>query len=613
MYQGGNEGFGNPTAFISSTDALYRALVEQVPCVVYVDSHELEPRSLYVSPQAESIFGHSPAEYLADPFLWQKTIHPDDKTLVAASWANAITFERPFELEYRMLKPDEAVIWVRDGSVPVRGSDGAPMFWQGVMLDVTDTKSAEQALRESEARYRALVENIPAVVYVVASDDDRKTLYVSPHVERTLGYPREEWLEQPDIWMELLHADDREETLAAHDSHNETGDPWDREYRLIASDGRAVWFRDAATLIRDESGRPLYWQGIQLDVTERKRAENELRAARDELELRVIERTAELAEANEMMSLEIAERKHAEAELREAEGRYRLLVEQMPAVTYIWDVSDRILKEHAVYVSPQIEELVGYKPEEWNADPDFWMGRLHPDDRGRVLAETMRTEVTGSTFSMEYRFLAKAGHIVWVLDRASLLSRDELGLPRLFQGVMLDITRRKEAEAAAAAHESRYQFLTEQIPAVTYVWSLEQDPSCGGAVTSVSPQIERILGYSATEWTSEASFWLGTVHPDDRERVLEETIRIEQTGEPWSMEYRFVAKDGSTVWMHDEGRVLTRGADGRPDSFQGLAVDITERVRAQEGVRAAEERYRELVERFEALSGPGSRNNPPTG
>src|SRR5581483_10363812 len=180
-------------------------------------------------------------------------------------------------------RPAGRSIWVRMGCVPIRDASGSVLFWQGVLADITRIKETEESLRRSEAWHRALVENIPAVVYTVAPDDDRMTLYVSPQVETALGYTREEWLQQPDIWMELLHPDDREPTLAAHDLANETGNPWSREYRLIASDGRAVWFRDVATLVRDEHGAPQYWQGVQLDITELKEAEEALRRARDEL------------------------------------------------------------------------------------------------------------------------------------------------------------------------------------------------------------------------------------------------------------------------------------------------------------------------------------------
>ena len=346
-----------------------------------------------------------------------------------------------------------------------------------------------------EARYRALVENLPAVIYQVAPDDDRRTIYVSPHVETALGYSREEWLGQPDIWMELLHPDDREQILAAHDLHNETGRPWSREYRLIANDGRVVWFRDVATLVRDDDGHPEHWLGVQLDITELKAVEGELRTARDELEQRVAERTAELEEANALMSLEIGERRRAEADLRTAEHRYRLLAEQIPAVTYIWESNRPEGADPRNYTSPRIEQLLGYTVDEWHASEDFWMSRLHPDDRTGVLAATLRSETTGEPFAMEFRYLHKDGHIVWVADQAILISRDD-GRPRLFQGVMIDVTARKEAEHAAAESELRYRDLTEQIPGVIY--TAELDPAERGyRLRYVSPQLTEIFGYDA--------------------------------------------------------------------------------------------------------------------
>src|SRR3990172_9573164 len=318
---------------------------------------------------------------------------------------------------------DDHVVWVRDSAVPVLGDDGAVRDWQGVVTDITEAKDAEHALRRSEAKYRSLVENLAAVLYRVARDDDRRTMYVSPHVETALGYSRQEWLEQPDIWMELLHPDSRETTLAAHDLHNETGRPWSREYRLIASDGRPAWFRDVAHLVRDDDGRPLYWQGVQLDITELKTVEGELRRARDELERRVAERTAELEEANALMSLEIGERRRAEEELRGAEHRYRALAEQIPAVTYVWEVNRSNGDPPQHYTSPRIEQLLGYALDEWHSSRDFAISRLHPDDRADVEAAMLHTETTGEPLSIEYRYLHKDGHIVWVVDQAILLSR----------------------------------------------------------------------------------------------------------------------------------------------------------------------------------------------
>lgn len=585
-------GEGNPVA----SDALYRSLLEQVPAVVYVDSNEIEPESLYVSPQSEAMFGRRPEEFLRDRNLWGSCIHPDDRRRVRREWATSVVREIPFECEYRWIAADGTILWVRDGAVLVHDERGEPLFWQGLLHDISSSKVVEDALRGSEARYRFLVENIPAVVYMVAPDDDRRTLYVSPQVERALGYTLKEWLDQPDIWMELLHPDDREPTLAAHDRHNETGEPWSREYRLIASDGRAVWFRDVANLVRGERGRALHWLGVQLDITELKMVEEELREARDELELRVLERTAALEDANELMSLEIAERRRAEDELRVTEHRYRLLAEHIPAVTYIWPNDP----ESAGYTSPRIEQLLGYTVDEWHRTPDFWESRLHPDDRTAVIAATLRCESTGERFSMEFRYLHKDGHIVWVQDEAVLLSRDESGRPALFQGVMLDITARREAEAKAAQSELRYRSLAEQVPAITYVVDLGEDGT-GDEVTYVSPQLTSMLGYTHEDWSTTRG-WLATVHPDDRERVMELAGKAHEKGGPYTMEYRILHRDGSVRWARDQGGVLSRDDLGRPRELQGLVIDVTSARRAEMDREEAEARYRSLVEQMPAIT-----------
>jgi PAS domain S-box-containing protein len=548
-----------------------------------------------VSPQCESILGYRPDELIADRELWFSCIHPDDLERVEREWAAALDRQDRFESDYRWVMPDGSVRWVRDASVLVRTRNGAALFWQGAMVDITSAKRAEEKLRESSARYRFLVENIPAVVYTVAPDDDRRTLYVSPHVERALGYSRLEWLEQPDIWMELLHPDDREPTLAAHDRHNETGEPWSREYRLIASDGRAVWIRDVATLVRDEDGRPAHWHGVQLDITEPKRVEDELRAARDELERRVQERTGALEDAEELMSLEIAERRRAEEDLRATEHRYRLLAEHLPAVTYTWQVDPSTSAEPRYYTSPRIEQLLGYTVDEWHRQPDFWMTRLHPDDRAAVLEATVRSESAGEPFSMEYRFLHKDGHIVWVLDEAVLLTRDRHGAPELFQGVMIDLTARKEAEARARQAEVRYRSLVEQMPAITYV-ELPGSPPGESRLTYVSPQVERILGRTAEQLMADPGHFGRMLHPDDREAVLAANARSEETGEPFDAEYRLVRDDGEIVWLHSRA-TLVRDERGEPMFWHGVALDVTEQRAAEASLRDLERRYARLADR----------------
>jgi PAS domain S-box-containing protein len=579
-------------------DTLYRYLVEQLPAVVYIDSSEPIARSLYVSPQVSEMFGHPPEAWIADPTLWERAVHPDDYERVHAAWLECLRTGATFAEDYRIVRPDGGTVWTRDSCVPIRDENGAAQFWHGVMHDITASKTVEEELRASEARYRALIENVPAVVYVVAPDDDRKTLYVSPQVEVALGYSREEWLEQPDIWVELLHPDDREETLAAHDRHNQTGRPWSREYRLIASDGRAIWFRDVATLVRDAEGRPLHWHGVQLDITELKAAEGELREARDELELRVLDRTHELEETNELMTLEIDERRRVERELRETRERYRLLAEHLPGVAYVWD--PRAVGDEPIYVSPQIEKILGYTSTEWGR-ADFWRTRIHPDDRRDVFGGTLRSSVTGEPFSMEYRYLAKDGRIVWVLDQAILLERDDAGRPAIFHGLMLDITDRKTAEAKAVETEQRYRALASQIPAIAYVMTPIRDETGFSVAQYVSHQVETVLGFTPEQWTASPDVWVSRLHPEDRDRILMEAGRVLETGEPFSLRYRLIAANGSVVAISDEGRVVAFDERGRPSEWQGIMLDVTEQERGQQELREAAGRLRALVEQVPAV------------
>ena len=135
----------------------------------------------------------------------------------------------------------------------------------------------ERRLGNAEARYRALVEHIPAVTYVDAADEVSSAVYMSPQVEAMLGYAPEEWLVDREFFVKLLHPDDRERVLAENKRTNESGEPFEAEYRLIARDGHTVWVHDEAALVRDEEGRPLFWQGVMTDVTERKALEDRLR------------------------------------------------------------------------------------------------------------------------------------------------------------------------------------------------------------------------------------------------------------------------------------------------------------------------------------------------
>jgi len=568
-----------------TSEARYRLLIEQVPVVVYVDSNDAYPESLYVSPQATSILGHPPERFMADPGFWWQIMHPDDRERVRIEWEASVRTGEPFHSEYRFVRPEGDEIWVIHDARLLRADDGTPLCWQGVIQDITERKRAEEQLRASGARFRALVERTPGVVYETDLDDERRTLYVSPQVEVLFGYSQQEWLDQPDIWTELLHPDDREIELAAYDLHNETGAPWKREYRLIASDGRIVWVRDEAVVVRDEEGRPATWQGVMVDITAQKELEERLRLANDDLELRVAERTAELAEANEMIALEIGERKRAETELHATRERDRRLVEDLSATVFVWHIGDTGGEGSLSYTSPQIEPLLGFTPAEWNS-PTLWIDRLHPHDRRRVLAAAARSEVAGEPFDQEFRYLAKDGHVVWVHSHAGLISRGEDGRPLLFEGVLVDVTGRKEAERKAAEAEERLRVIAETGPVVTYVYELLREPEPAIRFLSVNPQLSKLLGRpvrTSTALTSSAL--LTSIHPDDRTWVLASLEEQWRTGKDGDREVRIIAADGRIAWVRNRSRCIARDDAGRPLRFHSVLFDITREKDEQDRLR----------------------------
>jgi PAS domain S-box-containing protein len=149
--------------------------------------------------------------------------------------------------------------------------------------------------QEAETRYRTLVEQTPAITYVqepVESSNPKAVTYISPQYETILGYPPESKIIDEEHWNSIVHPEDRERVLAEEARSDQTGEPFRVEYRVIAGDGRVVWVRDEATLVRDEEGQPLYWLGVQYDVTEQKREAQERERIEQELRIaRLIQQT----------------------------------------------------------------------------------------------------------------------------------------------------------------------------------------------------------------------------------------------------------------------------------------------------------------------------------
>jgi PAS domain S-box-containing protein len=574
----------------------YQRLVEHLPLVVYIASDELPiPRTIYISPNVEQVLGYPAEAFLSLGDAWTSIAHPDDVARMESTFAAAITTHTPFDLEYRFVHPDGREIWVRDYAVPLEDPSTGTSVWQGTVEDISARVAAEQRGDESEIRYETLLENLPAVVYEMDPDDDRRTRYVNRKIEELLGYTMEEWLDQPDMWMEVLHPDDREVELAAHDLHSATGDPWQREYRLIDANGKVVWVRDQATLLRDGAGNPQQWQGVMVDITVEKEAQRALERANDELEFRVRARTAQLEQANEAMGLEIAERVRAEQERDRASGFLDQVMKNVPAVVYLWQLREREDGQWMSYVGEQIAPMLGYTPEEW--EDSGWRDRVHPHDRERVVAAAQRSIDEGEPFRMEYRYLARDGRVVWVVDHATLIQRNDAGEPLLFEGVMIDVTAQREAESAAQTATDRLRELVEHAPAVLFGYSVEGDPP-EPRVDYLSPRLGELLGLPASAKLDGPLTWFEMVHPDDREHVIVSAKRAWTAGADWDDEYRMLAANGEVVWIRDLARCVREPGHAGSYRFVGMVMDVTQRRREIDRLAMRAEELEDVTKGF---------------
>ena len=217
----------------------------------------------------EQLLGVTREEWLSREDRWVSPCTRDRERVVAASDRSSGTGE-PLRIEYRAVRPNGTVVWIRD-RVLVRDQHGTPMYWLGSMLDVSDDVVTRGQLLEAQTMYGALVEQIPAIVYQDLADESWTTAYVSPQISRILGVDPEEYVGEssgPRCCTPMIDA-----TIEAVDRGIASGEAYAVEYRMIARDGRTVWFRDSAVVLHDSLGRPSLIHGVMLDILERKAAE----------------------------------------------------------------------------------------------------------------------------------------------------------------------------------------------------------------------------------------------------------------------------------------------------------------------------------------------------
>jgi len=268
--------------------------------------------------------------------------------------------------------------------------------------------------------------------------------------------------------------------------------------------------------------------------------------------------------------------------------RLRALVGDLDAVVWEADASSG----RFTFVSEGASEILGYPARVFLERQTFWADHIHPDDREAAVKEFLAGIEEGRPHDTEYRFLKPRGDVVWLRDIGHAVT-DMDGHAVRIRGLMVDITQQKLAEEHRAEVEQRYRLLVEQLPGIVYIE--DADPAEVGPVgfTYVSQVIERVLGFTVQEWLADPARWVDRLHPDDFPKMRQAYEAVTPTGAPYSADYRMFAKDGHTVWIHDEA-VLVRDDEGVPLYWQGVMLDVSAMREAEAALLAEREQATEL-------------------
>jgi len=252
------------------------------------------------------------------------------------------------------------------------------------------------------------------------------------------------------------------------------------------------------------------------------------------------------------------------------------LVERIPGIVSYLDLFDRDDPSSSVpiYISPQIEELLGYPRDAWLTEDELWLDVLHPDDRERQVAADAEARRTGSPLFGEYRMVARDGRVVWVSEKSAVVE-DEVTGTTYWQGLMVDITERREAEEALATSEGRFRSIFDA--ASIGVMTLDLD----GCVVEANVTLESVCGYPTGALHDRR---LGDLVPADDESVLQEFAALAAgRSERCELEHRFSRHDDSLMWCRTVF-VLVRDGVGRPVQVTAMLEDISDRKETEESL-----------------------------
>jgi PAS domain S-box-containing protein len=386
-------------AALRGSEERFRTLASHAPVGIF--QTDLEGNTLFVNEGWCAMAGMAPEEALGKG--WVNAIHPDDRERVLAGWREALEGGTASSAEFRFQRPDGTVTWLQGAAVPLRDPDGRSVGYIGTIADITVRKQGEAALRNSELMYRAIGESIDYGIWVC--DAEGRNIYSSESFLNLVGLTQQQCSDYG--WTEVLHPDDVEQTIAAWKQCVEAGQAWDVEHRFRGVDGRWHPILARGVPVRNEQGDVIAWVGINLDISELKRVESEL---------------------------------------RESEARFRNMADNAPVLIWIHGIGgcQYVNKEYMRFVGAELDDLQGMN----------WTKFLHPDEAPAFVESYRQAFKQQQAIDAQIRMRRADGEYRWL---------SVSGMPRFradgaflgYVGCSVDITGMKASEAGLREADRR--------------------------------------------------------------------------------------------------------------------------------------------------------------
>ncbi|MBW4682692.1 MAG: PAS domain S-box protein [Microcoleus vaginatus WJT46-NPBG5] len=431
--------------------------------------------------------------------------------------------------------------WLSASVCPIgTGPNGYPRL-SYIVEDISERKWAEEALQLSESRLKHLTASIPGTLYSYGHypDGSGKFEYLSLGCQEMFEAEPARVIEDENVLLNQISPYDRpkHEEAVAHAVQNVL--PFTSQWHNLAPSGKQTWLRVQAQPECREDGS-IVWHGVILDITDRKQVEEKL---------------------------------------KQAEHKYRTLIEQIPGVVYISPIA---ATTEQAYISPQLQQLLEISPEEWS--PGFfntWAEYVYPEDHERVLQAVNTAISTGKPLSVEYRMITRSGKMIWIRDRAHLVSSAG-GQTEVLQGLAFDISDRKQMEQALQESNERFQLAASAVKGFIYDWDLKQN------IVLRTQGLFEAVGYHPEEAEAKVDWWKEQVHPEDLANISQQLSEAfgSETQNNYVLEYRLRHRDGHYVYLSDYG-TIARDPDGKAIRAVGHAIDVSDRREAEAALQKA--------------------------